>query len=116
MKQFSAGAIAIDQGVVNLISDFDTGGEMWSSQGPRERRAEVRFAGKFRAPPVVHLSLSMFDMDHKHNQRFDLEAVEISETGFIIVFRTWSDTRIARARAAWMAVGNTGHEDDWDVP
>ena len=115
MKKFAANMLAVDQGVVGLISDFDTGGDMWSGEGPRERRVDVTFAEPFRSMPTVHLSLQMFDMDHKHNQRFDLDADQITEEGFSIVFRTWSDTRIARARASWMAIGSARYSDDWDV-
>jgi hypothetical protein len=32
------------------------------------------------------------------------------------VFRTWGDTRIARVRIAWMAIGELSEGDDWDVP
>jgi len=35
--------------------------------------------------------------------------------GFEIVFRTWSDTRIARIRVAWQAIGEVPHEDDWQL-
>lgn len=115
MKTFPTGVLAVDQGVVVLSSDFDTGGELWSSQGPRERRIDVSFSSEFQVAPAVHLSLSMFDMDHSHNQRFDLEAEEITKTGFVIAFRTWADTKIARARASWLAVGTVPHADDWSV-
>ncbi|WP_369094744.1 H-type lectin domain-containing protein [Candidatus Rhodobacter oscarellae] len=32
---------------------------------------------------------------------------DVSTTGFEIVFETWSDTKIGRAAASWMAVGQT---------
>ncbi len=38
-----------------------------------------------------------------------------AKCGSEIVFRTWSDTRIARIRADWMAIGSTRGEDEWDV-
>jgi hypothetical protein len=47
--------------------------------------------------------------------RSELVAENISETGFDVVFRTWSDSRVARVRAAWMAIGDLPFEDDWDV-
>ncbi len=47
--------------------------------------------------------------------RSELVAENISETGFDVVFRTWSDNRVARVRAAWMAIGDLPFEDDWDV-
>jgi len=39
----------------------------------------------------------------------------VTATGFEIVFRTWADTRIARIRADWIAIGPARDEEDWDV-
>ena len=47
------------------------------------------------------------------NQRVDVSADEITPQGFVILFRTWGDTRVARARVSWMAIGPTEHEDDF---
>jgi hypothetical protein len=54
-------------------------------------------------------------MDQKTNQRADLTAEEVTAEGFTIVFRTWGDTRVARVRADWLAVGGAKGGDDWDV-
>lgn len=115
MKKLSLGIVAIDQNVVTLFSDFESDGEMWSGQGPREKLILVQFSKPFRSVPSVHLSLSMLDMDSAYNQRFDIEAAEITPNGFTIVFRTWADTRIARARASWLAIGEVADEDDWHI-
>ena len=40
----------------------------------------------------------------------------MTETGFEIVFRTWGDTRVARVRADWLALGEVADEDDaWEL-
>ena len=39
----------------------------------------------------------------------------ITERGFHIVFRTWGDTRVARIRADWTALGSVRSEDDWQL-
>jgi hypothetical protein len=39
----------------------------------------------------------------------------VTTEGFEIVFRTWGDTRIARIRADWMAIGAVRDEDEWDL-
>ncbi|MEC8667985.1 MAG: H-type lectin domain-containing protein [Pseudomonadota bacterium] len=39
----------------------------------------------------------------------------MGDDGFDIVFRTWGDSRIARARVGWMAIGEVGAPGDWDV-
>jgi hypothetical protein len=53
-------------------------------------------------------------MDQRTNQRAETVVENITENGFDIVFRTWGDTKIARARASWMAIGGAEAEDNWD--
>jgi len=47
--------------------------------------------------------------------RADVSTDKITGIGFELVFRTWGDTRIARVRAAWMAIGELAHADDWEL-
>ena len=115
MKRLRNHLIGIDQGDNILFSDYEDGGEMWTGTGPRERRKDVQFGESFRAAPVVHCALSMWDIDHATNVRADVTAEEIDEEGFQIVFRTWGDTRVARARVRWMAIGELRHADEWDL-
>jgi len=105
----------IIQGDAEVFSEFDSGGTMWTGEGERERRLHLRFDEAFVAPPAVHLTASLMDMDHAAAYRAELVAEEISATGFDIVFRTWSDSRVARVRVSWMAIGDLPFEDDWDV-
>ena len=42
-------------------------------------------------------------------------AEAVTATGFEIVFRTWGDTRVARIRADWTALGAVLGEDEWEV-
>jgi hypothetical protein len=114
MRRFS-GLIGIEQGTRILFSDFVHDGAMWTGSGPREVRQHEVFKEAFTAPPAVTVGISMWDMDHKANSRVDISAESITETGFEIVFRTWADTRIARIRADWLAIGPARDEDDWDV-
>ena len=53
----------------------------------------------------MHVSISMWDMASDANQRADIRAAHIRRDGFEIVFTTWEDTRVARIRADWMAIG-----------
>lgn len=115
MKRFSAGAVGIQQGSRVLFSDFADGGRMWTGQGDRESRYVVTFKEAFTEPPAVMVSISMWDTDHKHNARADLTAEGVSETGFHLVFRTWGDTRVARIRADWTAIGPIRDEDHWEL-
>ncbi len=98
-----------------LFSDFQDGGAMWTGKGPRELRRVVEFDEPFSGRPVVQTSLSMLDIDQSTNHRVDISAEMIAEDGFVIVFRTWGDTKIARVRADWLAMGPVRHEEDWDV-
>jgi len=115
MRRLNASLIGIDQGNVEVFSEFANGGDMWTGRGARERRKAVRFSEPFRAPPTVQVSLSMWDMDQGANGRADLLADNITETGFDLVFRTWSDTRVARVRMSWLAIGEVTSEDDWQL-
>lgn len=114
MKRFS-GPFGIEQGTRILFSDFAHDGAMWTGSGPREVRQAQSFKEAFLAPPVVTVGISMWDMDHKTNSRVDILAENVTATGFEIVFRTWGDTRVARVRADWMALGAVKDDDNWDV-
>lgn len=115
MRKFNSHRVGVSQGSVVLFSDFQVGGTMWTGSGPRELRRSVVFPDTYLSDPVVHISMSMWDMDHKHNQRADISAEMITPEGFAIVFRTWGDTRVARVRADWMAIGEVKSEDDWTL-
>lgn len=114
MKRLGS-SVGILQGSRVLFSDFADGGQMWTGQGDRESRFIVKFKDKFIEPPAVTVGISMWDMDHKTNSRADITAENITADGFHIVFKTWGDTRVARVRADWMAIGTVRGEDDWDV-
>ena len=115
MKRLASGTVGIEQGNRVLFSDFADGGVMWTGQGDRESRHVIAFKEAFTEPPMVMVAISMWDTDHKHNARAEIAAEEVTETGFHLVFRTWGDTRVARVRADWMALGPLRGEDDWDV-
>ncbi|MFB2530902.1 H-type lectin domain-containing protein [Paracoccus sp. p4-l81] len=98
-----------------LFSAFQDGGDMWTGHGPRVAHHQIRFPTPYVAPPVVHVSMSMWDIDQQSNQRADISAADITPEGFVIVFRTWGDTRVARVRADWLAIGPLAHDDDWEM-
>ena len=115
MKRLRNYMIGIAQGDTVLFSDFEDDGEMWTGTGPRERRRSVLFDEPFKEPPAIQVSVSLWDVDTASAMRAELVAEAITEEGFDIVFRTWLDTRIARIRVAWTAMGEVAHEDDWDL-
>ncbi|KEP71015.1 ATP synthase [Thioclava dalianensis] len=107
--------VGLQQGSMVLFSDYQDGGAMWTGDGPRELRKLVEFPTAFRETPMVHVALSMWDIDQKHNGRMDISAEMVTSEGFVVVFRTWGDSRVARVRADWLAIGAVGHDDDWDI-
>lgn len=115
MKRVINGSVGVQQGSSILFSDYATGGPMWVGHGARDVRQTVHFPTAFREAPAVMVGISLWDMDHKTNMRADLQAENITATGFDLVFRTWGDTRIARIRADWTAIGAMKDDDDWDV-
>ncbi len=115
MKKFCTHPIGIDQGESVLFSDFADGGEMWTGEGARERRTAIRFKEPFRSSPIVQIGVALWDVDTSSALRAEVQAQDVTSEGFTAVFRTWSDTRIARIRVAWTAIGEVAHEDDWDI-
>ncbi len=115
MKRIRNHLVGVDQGSSVLFSDFEHDGEMWAGTGPRAHRQSVVFTDAFRSPPTVQVTMSMWDMDQKANTRADITAENVTEAGFDIVFRTWGDTRVARVRADWLAIGELRHTDEWDL-
>lgn len=113
MKIFSQHAVGILQGSEVLFSAFEDGGEMWTGSGPRKHRLPLRFSQSFKAVPSVQVGLSMWDTS-TGSQRLDIRAKDITPDGFTIVFGTWADTRVARVRVDWLAIGPVLYEDDFD--
>ncbi len=116
MRRIRTHRLGVDRGSQVLFSDFEHDGEMWTGEGPRVFRLAVRFDdGGFVEAPVVNIGMSMWDLDHRSNQRVDIAAENVTPLGFEIVFRTWGDTRVARVRADWIAMGEVADEDDWTL-
>lgn len=115
MERIEARVFGVEKGSVMLFSDFEDGGAMWTGEGPRLVRRTVVFSGRFRDPPTVMVTPEMWDYDSGPNLRGDLTAEEVTFESFDIVFKVWADTRIARLRVAWLALGPLSHADDWDL-
>lgn len=115
MKRISPHPVGIVQGSRMMFSDFADDGPMWAGSGPRESRQAVTFAEPFAAAPAVMVTISMWDADRRTNLRADIVAENVTEAGFDLVFRTWNDTRIARIRADWTAIGALRDDELWDL-
>lgn len=115
MLQKISGLLQVEQQDVVLFSDYEESGEMWIGTGPRVSVTVQRFERPFNSPPAVHCSLSMWDIDNSKNARVDIRAENITTDQFEIIVKTWADTKIARARAVWIAIGEAAFEDEWDL-
>ncbi|MGB1235186.1 MAG: H-type lectin domain-containing protein [Planktomarina sp.] len=115
MRKIGGHLVGIDQGDIILFSDFEDGGPMWVDQGPREVRKSVEFSERYQSIPNVTVAISMWDLDQKSNTRADISAESITRAGFELVFRTWSDTRIARMRASWQSIGEVEDDEAWQL-
>lgn len=115
MKKLHSHTIGVDSGDLVLFSDYEDGGEMWTGRGQRERRRHIKFSEKFEKVPTVQLTPSLWDLDATTVVRADFSTESVTRSGFDMVFRTWGDTRVARMRISWMAIGMLREDDDWDV-
>lgn len=115
MLRLNSAAIGVDHGDVVLFSDFEDDGKMWRGEGPRKSSAEVVFSRPFHSKPHVQVSVSMFDVSNGSNTRLDVQAEDIASDRFQIVFRTWADTKVARIRISWTAIGELPSDDGWDL-
>ena len=115
MKRLRTHLIGIEQGDVPIFADFENGGEMWTGHGARERRIPVVFSEPFLDVPAVHVGLSLSDIDSGPHQRIEILAEKVTRVGFDLVFRTWGDSRVARVRMNWTAIGELANDDDWEI-
>jgi len=65
----------------------------------------VYFAAPFDAPPIVHLSLTGFDLDQRDSNRLNLRATQITTTSFVAEISTWRETRVYSVAFSWLALG-----------
>lgn len=98
-----------------LFSDFVNDGPMWAGEGERECRVTIMFSERFDDAPNVHVSIGMWDTSHGHNSRIEINTENITPSQFDVLFRTWEDTKVARLRVDWLAIGAVFGEDDWQI-
>jgi hypothetical protein len=76
-----------------------------TGSGERTYTTAVKFDSPFRVPPKVSLALSGQDAGASTNTRIQLIAKNITVDGFDLVYKTWFDTVLFSAWAAWTAIG-----------
>ena len=74
-------------------------------KGDRYVVRHVQFKKRFAVPPQVTTAITTLDIQHDRNTRLTVYPQNINQYGFDLVFKTWADTIVYEARAAWTAVG-----------
>ena len=115
MRKLENSVIGIEQGDVILFLDYEHDGDMWAGDSPREIWFAVSFSEKYSTASSVYVSVSMSDMSNAANARADLQSENATASGFVIVFKTWSDTQVACCRVAWQSIGPIQTDDAWGL-
>ena len=92
------------------IAQFSTADEGYSlhvtsSENERTFRARISFAVGFATPPLVHVGIAGFDIDHGDSARLRAHADAVTATGFEVVLTTWLGTKVYGAAVSWLAIG-----------
>ena len=66
----------------------------------------VEFSTPMVSEPSINLAVCALDSSQAQNLRYRLACRDVSSKGFLLVFKTWSDTRIASASVTWIAIAN----------
>ncbi|MEM7531399.1 MAG: H-type lectin domain-containing protein [Chloroflexota bacterium] len=77
--------------------------DLQNGKGDRAYTETITFDQPFDREPAVWVSLSRVDIENTANQRIEVYSTNITQDGFDLVFKTWSDTRVAGASAMWIA-------------
>ncbi len=103
----------VQSGTVQVFDHYESNGPMWTGEGDREVREKVTFDRSFQQAPKVFVSMTMADAESSTNLRYDLRVENVSGSDFEIIFRTWNDSRWARVRVNWIAIGSTIRDEYW---
>lgn len=116
MRRISSHQIGIDSGQRVLFDHFSYPSEMWTGSGARKTFLAITFSEPFLEPPDVTVHATMIDQHQGTNLRLDIRAEDVTENGCTLVAEVWQDTRIARLRLSWRAIGPIADPDElWDV-
>jgi hypothetical protein len=63
----------------------------------------VRFAKPFQRKPNIVFGLSLYDNDHKTNDRFNTYLRRLDRNGFTLRISAWAGTLLYQAHYFWMA-------------
>ena len=99
--------IRIESGSISINQDSMQ--NLWELDGsnPRgELNGVVQFREAFQNPPKVIIAISHIDIASDANARLSTRVSDVTNDNFTYKFHTWSDTRVWRGGAQWIAYGN----------
>lgn len=66
----------------------------------------VNFDPPFGAPPKVVVALKRFNLGSGTNPKVDVDAMDVTNSGFTIQIRTWDGSKLYDAGVTWVVLGN----------
>lgn len=84
----------------------ETAWKLDEGSGERVFTRAVTFESKFANPPKVVIGLSGLDVNATKNNRVVVTAKNITDSGFQVEYKTWSDTILYGVWADWLAYGD----------
>ena len=96
--------------MLSAVLSLDSSLDGWSLLDPtphtdRVFRNHVTFSRSFSAPPIVQVAIVGLDVSNEHNVRVRVRALDITETGFTLMAKTWLSTKIWSVDVSWLAIG-----------
>ena len=104
---------AVETGHVQVFSDFEDNGPMWTGEGERSISNTITYNSPFQEKPIVSLQISLMDAQSGVPMRYSLKVKKETNKSFQIVFSTWLDSRFARVAVNWTAMGMKHGPEYW---
>ena len=98
-------SLQILSGDEEIFDHVSEPGPMWDEDGNRNIKVRVEFSNRFASAPVVNAGFSLLDVSKDNNLRVWLRLLNIDASGFDALVLSWDDTRLAKVRVAWIAIG-----------
>ncbi len=103
----------VESGQITMFEDFENEGPMWSGDGERRAKKFVEFRRPFISRPIIHLAVNLMDVRTDSMIRYELDSEQVTNESFDLIFKTWGDSKFARVRVAWMAIGTSIRDEFW---
>jgi hypothetical protein len=95
-----------EKGRVGVNYQSSQGWNLETGTGRREWRQPITFTKAFKSAPEVVLGLTSIDTGNAAHSRLNIEAENVTTTGFDLVCWTWDDGILYGIWAEWLAFGD----------